>query len=179
VDWISIGISLLTGMALGMLLLHFTGKENQQLRKLRSELAESKRENDAYRKQVSDHFTRTAMAVNQLTESYRTVHDELRVGASELCDNAATEQALASDASRLIESPVTNETGEPVQTVEAEPGIATVMANHSEEPAGHETPTEATPYVESTPEPPRDYAANTPEPVGDAEPAITPKAPDA
>ena len=68
------------------------------------------------------------MAVNQLTEDYRTVHQQLRDGARRLCDNAAAETALAFDQSRLIgsdpiDNPATDVLAEPVAEPAETPAV--------------------------------------------------------
>ncbi len=57
---------------------------------------------DQYKEQVADHFSRTASAVNQLTDSYKTVFDELQEGASQLMDEDTLRQRLAHDDGEAI-----------------------------------------------------------------------------
>ena len=117
-SWIIALLTLVVGALAGYFLSRRFGDTQQQVRALQADLDSEREEHASYRHEVSEHFTRTALAVNQLTESYRSVHQQLSEGAHALCDNAAAETALAFDQSRLIDSPIeapapTEETPDP------------------------------------------------------------------
>lgn len=156
VDWIITAVALLSGVAAGMLLMHLTGNRDRQLKQLREALEQERREHAAYRREVSDHFSRTAVAVNRMTESYRSVHEELRAGAAALCDNAAAELVLASDEALLIPQP-------------GDAGSAQSDTPEGTAPAADAgtTPSERTP--------PRDYADGMPDETPSAA-AVRPEA---
>ncbi|CAH0993344.1 hypothetical protein SIN8267_03492 [Sinobacterium norvegicum] len=61
---------------------------------LSDELANTKKELDEYQQQVEDHFLETAKLVDELTKSYRDVHNHLAQGASELLNEEIIEQPL-------------------------------------------------------------------------------------
>ena len=105
-SWIIALLTLVVGALAGYFLSRHFGDTQLQVRALQADLDTEREEHAAYRREVSEHFTRTALAVNQLTESYRSVHQQLSEGAHALCDNAAAETALAFDQSRLIDSPI-------------------------------------------------------------------------
>ena len=105
-SWIIALLTLVVGALAGYFLSRQFSNTQQQVRALQADLDSEREEHAAYRREVSEHFTRTALAVNQLTESYRSVHQQLSEGAHALCDNAAAETALAFDQSRLIDSPI-------------------------------------------------------------------------
>ncbi|MDJ0652811.1 MAG: DUF1043 family protein [Xanthomonadales bacterium] len=68
----------------------------------RGSAAAVRAEFDQYKEQVADHFSRTASAVNQLTDSYKSVFDELQEGASQLMDEDTLRQRLAHDDGEAI-----------------------------------------------------------------------------
>ncbi len=105
-SWIIALLTLVVGALAGYFLSRRFGDTQTQVRALQADLDSEREEHAAYRREVSEHFTRTALAVNQLTDSYRSVHQQLSEGAHALCDNAAAETALAFDQSRLIDSPI-------------------------------------------------------------------------
>ncbi|MDT8448821.1 MAG: DUF1043 family protein [Wenzhouxiangellaceae bacterium] len=53
-----------------------------------------KRENDAFREQVNEHFVETAQLINQLTDSYKAVFDHLSGGAEKLVDKKAIAERM-------------------------------------------------------------------------------------
>jgi hypothetical protein len=147
------------GLAAGLLLNRLLSRGQRKLRDLERQLTAAHEEHAAYRKEVSEHFTRTALAVNQLTENYRAVHAHLRDGAQRLCDTPRAETALAFDASRLIGSDL-----EPVQSRNAGAGhqadtaATTPAAGPGADASGTpgETPQHAAERAADAP--PRDYA---------------------
>jgi uncharacterized membrane-anchored protein YhcB (DUF1043 family) len=63
-----------------------TGRLNrQQNKELVEKLETVELQNQNYRKEVEQHFTRTAELVNNMTSSYQAVFEHLRQGASQLC----------------------------------------------------------------------------------------------
>jgi len=78
-------VGLLAGVGLGMLLSQRVSPAGQKRRAAERQLDELLQEKKAYEDEVVEHFTDTARLLNQLTESYRDVHNHLARGASELC----------------------------------------------------------------------------------------------
>jgi len=64
-------------------------------RTLENRLKSTEQQLQDYQAQVAQHFERTAELVNNLTESYRDVHEHLASGASRLADTHVSEQFLA------------------------------------------------------------------------------------
>ena len=100
-------IAVLVALAVGFLLGRGTGTNARALRSLESELDAEQRahlrtrsESEAYRKQVTDHFTETSERLHDLTLQYRSVYEHLAKGASELCPEgfAKLEGGLGLDA---------------------------------------------------------------------------------
>lgn len=55
-----------------------------------------------YRERVADHFTRTAALVDQLTDSYKDVFDQLQAGAVDLLDEQTLREKLAHQDAEVI-----------------------------------------------------------------------------
>ena len=81
---------ILSGMGISYLMLR-PGKKNK---KLLLQINSLEKEQQGYRKKVSQHFMTTAELINQLTESYRNVHQHLTSSAYDLCDNEKTQYQL-------------------------------------------------------------------------------------
>ena len=88
----SSGILLAVGIAatalvffLGWLVGRNTSAATQKSRELAEKLERLVQEKKAYEEEVVEHFTETAALLNNLTESYREVHNHLAHGAATLC----------------------------------------------------------------------------------------------
>jgi hypothetical protein len=163
-SWILALLALVAGLVAGHLLSRRFDDARQQARALQAELDQARAEQAAYRREVSDHFARTAQAVNQLTASYRTVHQQLSEGARTLCDQAGAETALAFDAARLIDRPVV-----PPTAPEATPPTANAGAEPAPAPASETTAAETTSTTEPTAADPAAETAAVPEPTAEPE----------
>jgi hypothetical protein len=80
------------GCGLGFAFGRLGGGAARRLRALERALAEERaahdrvrKETEAYRKRVSDHFTETSERLHDLTLQYRAVYEHLARGATELC----------------------------------------------------------------------------------------------
>jgi uncharacterized membrane-anchored protein YhcB (DUF1043 family) len=73
--------SLLLGWALG----RGTSASGQKYREVERELDQVLQNKKAYEDEVVEHFSETARLLNNLTESYRDVHNHLAKGANTLC----------------------------------------------------------------------------------------------
>ena len=76
-------------VAIGFFLGRFGGGKKQQ-----SELQQAQADLQDYKDQVAAHFVKTSALVNQMTESYRQVHQHLAVGANVLCQDSEAANAL-------------------------------------------------------------------------------------
>lgn len=196
-SWFYALIGLALGGLAGYLLARRFGDSAQRAAELQKELDRAREEHASYRRDVSDHFAKTAVAVNQLTESYRDVHQQLSEGARALCDNAAAETALAFDQSRLIDAPVAEPHGtadgdapetsleqpspEPMETAvpaQAEEDTGPARDEHGPEhaaPAADAEPESARPQAEEQDAAPAQGGASW-TPVTSPEPPETPEA---
>ncbi len=125
------------------LLVGRAGSDAQQRNELQNELNSARLELEEYKENVSDHFTRTAELVNNLTRSYSDVHQHLAAGAEGLCNNDQLSEPL-----RLLQP----DAEQPAEGDAESPAEQTAAASDNS--------------TGSAVEPPRDYA---PKPAPDAE----------
>jgi uncharacterized protein len=74
----------LTGVVVGLLVGHFVLPAARRGRRLQTALDALHREHEDYRRQVTEHFDKTAVLVGDLTASYKAVYDHLASGARQL-----------------------------------------------------------------------------------------------
>ena len=78
----------LLGLVLGMMAGRRTSGAARKHRDLTLKLDQVMQDKKAYEDDVVEHFSETAKLLNNLTESYREVHNHLAQGASSLCQGA-------------------------------------------------------------------------------------------
>lgn len=74
----------LVGIGLGIGLARAFNQESQRSRELEKQLQEANKDLKLYQQEVSEHYVKTAKLVDDLTESYRDVHNHLAEGAATL-----------------------------------------------------------------------------------------------
>lgn len=139
--WIIGIVTLAVGALIGYLLGR-SGENSNKQQQLIDQLNESQRELTEYKDQVNNHFEQTADLVNNLTESYKAVHQHLAKGSEALCLTEHTPVELDKPPlqSRIQDNPET----------EAKAEIPTVTDEVSSP--------ESAPAEPDAVEPPRDYA---------------------
>ena len=133
--WLISIVALIVGAVIGFLMGRSGGSSNRQA-ELAEQLESSRTELENYKLEVNDHFEKTASLVNNLTHSYKDVHEHLATGAQGLCTPGSINLAI-------------------------EPAMHAKLEN--EEKQTEEAPVES---ADNTPEPPRDYAPKKPEDEG-------------
>jgi uncharacterized membrane-anchored protein YhcB (DUF1043 family) len=133
--WIIGAVALAVGGLIGYLLGR-SGSDAGQRQTLNNQLDEAKAELATYKQDVTDHFEKTAALVNQLTNTYKDVHQHLASGAQTLCDDDAASLAL----NESMQAKLTAAPDAPI------PVVTDVVPNVE---------------AEKVPEPPRDYAAKS------------------
>ncbi|ANG62066.1 hypothetical protein A8C75_05870 [Marinobacterium aestuarii] len=133
--WIIGAVALAVGGLIGYLLGR-SGSDAGQRQTLNNQLDEAKAELATYKQDVTDHFEKTAALVNQLTNTYKDVHQHLASGAQTLCDDDAASLAL----NESMQAKLTAAPDAPI------PVVTDVVPNAE---------------AEKVPEPPRDYAAKS------------------
>ncbi len=80
---------LLIGLIGGFLIAQKSANSPQAQRKLEKHLDDLERKQQDYQHEVTEHFVETAELLNQLTDSYRDVHNHLAKGAQKLAGENA------------------------------------------------------------------------------------------
>ncbi|MEE3239700.1 MAG: DUF1043 family protein [Pseudomonadota bacterium] len=75
----------IVGILLGVGLYRNNTMSEKQAEQLKQQLSDEKAKNDAYQQHVADHFSQTALMLNELTEKYKDIHQHLALGADQLC----------------------------------------------------------------------------------------------
>ncbi len=78
-------VALLIGLGVGALIGRRSSADSRRYREVERKLDQVMQDKRAYEDEVVEHFTRSAKLLNNLTDSYREVHNHLAAGASELC----------------------------------------------------------------------------------------------
>ena len=86
-DWFFWLVLLILCIGIGFILGRTNNSDLKRQTQLSKQLQDAHTELAEYKEQVNLHFADTAAAVNQLTESYRNVHQQLAKGAQSLCDD--------------------------------------------------------------------------------------------
>lgn len=87
-------VSALLGLLLGYILLRVAGKDANKARELNKALEEAEAKNAEYQQNVAEHFSQTAVMLNDLTEKYKDVHHHLAHGAEQLCRDSNGQSLL-------------------------------------------------------------------------------------
>lgn len=88
-------VPFLIGGALGAMLMYLLLPARRKHRELKRERDEARANLARHREEVDHHFLRTAELVNQMTASYRAVHEHLSAGARTLCSEQGRRLAMA------------------------------------------------------------------------------------
>lgn len=96
-------ISLLAGAGLGAFLLYLF-RAQVYSRELEQRLHEAENTLQSYQRDVAEHFAQTSQLVNNLTQSYRDVHEHLANSALKLATPAISRQILESANVNLLNS---------------------------------------------------------------------------
>ncbi|WP_299198659.1 DUF1043 family protein [uncultured Amphritea sp.] len=144
--WIIGIVTLIAGALIGYLMGRSGDTSSQK--KLVDQLNDAQRDLSEYKEKVNGHFEKTAELVNNLTESYKQVHQHLAQGSETLCMGEHSPAQLNSNTQSKISEPVKDEAAE-------EEEIPTVTEQI--------TPVADEPEVV---EPPRDYAVKGPDEEG-------------
>ena len=151
--WIISILTLVTGGVIG----YFAGRSGTSVTKqqdLTLQLEESQRQLNDYKQQVNEHFERTAELVNNMTESYKAVHQHLASSSEVLCDADTSKLAAPGEAKPAIE----DQRPAAATATESTATVAETVETATAEPVSSEP--------ENIPEPPRDYAPKNPDEEG-------------
>lgn len=90
--WLISVAALVVGALIGYLMGRSGGGNNQA--EIAAQLEDTKQELENYKSEVNEHFEKTAALVNNLTNSYKEVHEHLAKGAQGLCQPGSIDLAL-------------------------------------------------------------------------------------
>ncbi len=76
---------LIAGLGLGIVFGRQSSPAGQKYREVERKLDQVLQDKKSYEDEVVEHFSETARKLNNLTESYRDVHNHLASGAAQLC----------------------------------------------------------------------------------------------
>lgn len=96
-------VSLLAGAGLGAFLLYLF-RAQVYSRELEQRLHEAENTLQSYQRDVAEHFAQTSQLVNNLTQSYRDVHEHLANSALKLATPAISRQILESANANMLNS---------------------------------------------------------------------------
>lgn len=94
-------VSILAGAGLGAFLLYLF-RAQVYSRELEQRLHEAENTLQSYQRDVAEHFAQTSQLVNNLTQSYRDVHEHLANSALKLATPAISRQILESANNTLL-----------------------------------------------------------------------------
>lgn len=78
-------VAIVAGLVLGLFMGRRTSDAERRYRDVALKLDQVMQDKKSYEADVVEHFTKTARLLNELTESYREVHNHLAQGADTLC----------------------------------------------------------------------------------------------
>ena len=104
VTWVVfLTIGLVIGIAAGFFFGQLDGFKRRQREELQSKLESTQKTLAEYKQEVTAHFVKTSSLVNNLTESYKAVHEHLAGGAKVLCDSQLEVNKLNINDVKLID----------------------------------------------------------------------------
>ncbi len=120
--WIAASLSLIFGLGAGLYIASKLGNQAKRSKELEDQLAQAEKNLAQYRQQVISHFSKTSDLVNQLTDSYKEVHDHLRVSAVQLCNDEFSRHLLSITPPGSLSRPTQSSTDKPTDpSVSIEP----------------------------------------------------------
>jgi uncharacterized membrane-anchored protein YhcB (DUF1043 family) len=81
-------VAIVVGLVLGLFMGRRTSGSARRYRDVALKLDQVMQDKKSYEAEVVEHFTKTAGLLNELTESYREVHNHLAQGADKLCNGS-------------------------------------------------------------------------------------------
>jgi uncharacterized membrane-anchored protein YhcB (DUF1043 family) len=88
-------IPFIAGLIIGGLAIWLLLPTRRNLQRLEQEKKKAEDALATYRKEVDNHFVRTAELVNNMTQAYRAVHEQLAEGAQALCSEDSKQLVMS------------------------------------------------------------------------------------
>jgi len=102
--------ALLTGGAVGAILVKSLHPQEQQNREMEHRLESTENKLTDYQQEVSEHFAETSQLVNNLTQSYKDVHEHLANSALKLTNPDISRQLIEAADGKLLTSETSADT---------------------------------------------------------------------
>ena len=83
---LSSALSLAVGIIIGIVGTRLLSANGKKTAKMEKHLTDTENKMNSYKQEVSQHFEKTAMLIDELNESYRNVHNHLADAAHSLSD---------------------------------------------------------------------------------------------
>ncbi len=116
-------LSVLAGLIAGAWIISKLSPSHQNRQALEKHIQKLQRQQQDYQDQVNQHFSKTAELLNQMTESYRDVHNHLANSAAELTSHGISPlQALPEDRPVIQGEPHRTPAQQPLDYVPRAPG---------------------------------------------------------
>lgn len=116
-------LSVTAGLIAGAWLINKLSPSQQNRKALEQHIQKLQRQQQDYQDQVNQHFSKTAELLNQMTESYRDVHNHLARSAADLTSHGISPlQALPEDRPVLQGEPHRVPAQQPLDYVPRSPG---------------------------------------------------------
>jgi len=89
ISWVAIlSVGILLGLVAGFYYSMLSGSDKKRLQELEVKLKEAENSMSGYKQNVTDHFVTTSSLINNMTESYRAIHEHMSTGAKTLCSQS-------------------------------------------------------------------------------------------
>lgn len=108
--WVIAAMGLVVGVFLGWVITTLVTRR----RGASANVAEMRREMEAYRTQVNGHFARTAELFKETTEKYRDLYEHLSGGAQDLCDDLPDRARVEFRPGRLLAEEARSDRADPL-----------------------------------------------------------------
>ena len=97
-------ICLIAGAAIGLLLARLTNPEQQKVRDLENKLQQAESSLKDYQQEVTEHFIQTSGLINNLTHSYKAVHEHMASSAMHLANPDISRQLVNAGTGKLTDN---------------------------------------------------------------------------
>jgi uncharacterized membrane-anchored protein YhcB (DUF1043 family) len=101
------------GVVIGVAVTRYMNPQRKENQLLEDRLEKAEHTLSEYQHQVTEHFTQTASLVNNLTESYRDIHEHLASSALKLSNLDISQPVIIADARSTLAAQVAS--GQPIE----------------------------------------------------------------
>jgi uncharacterized membrane-anchored protein YhcB (DUF1043 family) len=129
---LSSALSLAVGIIIGIIGTRLLSANGKKTAKMEKHLTDTENKMNTYKQEVSQHFEKTAILIDELNESYRNVHNHLADAAHSLSDEPYNSTSIKTIPAKeqieaITEQKITSDTAPPLdyapKTSPLEPGM--------------------------------------------------------